>query len=313
MASIKDYNSFDKAAIVFQILGDALAVALFDGISESQFKQLKVRSRELLGVPVLIKKEILEEYYGNLLTSKKYSGKQDESDKPFEFLLNLNEEQLYALLADEDTRIKALALEQLSDDAKYNIINKFPLKQKNDVMREFGNLNDIPLEAVVNIALSLENKAATLPGPKEFSRGGGKSVAEMLNRVSEDEAKRFLDQLKVDDQVLFNDVRKYFISFDDIIKMPNALAEEFYMSPDLDLDTLSNALFGYEEEIINKTVEYLPPKKQAMFTPPEGKVNQADVSTARSVIVKMVKTKVENGEWAIEDILSVDEEETSEE
>ena len=49
--------------------------------------------------------------------------------------------------------------------------------QKNEIIMEIGNLDNIPLEAVVTIANDLKQKIAFLPAPKQFSRGGGESMA----------------------------------------------------------------------------------------------------------------------------------------
>ena len=43
-----------------------------------------------------------------------------------------------------------------------------------NIVREIGNLGDIPLEAVLNVAKELEKKVAFIPETKEFSRGGGR-------------------------------------------------------------------------------------------------------------------------------------------
>ena len=81
----------------------------------------------------------------------------------------------------------------------------------------------------------LKKKASFLPGPVEFSRGGGKSVADMLSKMSEEEAEQYLNKIKIDNPDLFTNVKKYFFLFDDIIKMPEKMALDFWGDPDIDL------------------------------------------------------------------------------
>ena len=64
---------------------------------------------------------------------------------------------------------------------------------------EFADLTDIPLEGVVNIAQELKKKISFLPSPKEFTRGGPKSIATLLNNMSISEAEQYLDQISQDD------------------------------------------------------------------------------------------------------------------
>ena len=61
---------------------------------------------------------------------------------------------------------------------------------------EIGNLDNIPLEAVVTIAKDLQQKVAFLPAPKKFSRGGGASMAKILSQMDADEAQQYLDQIQ---------------------------------------------------------------------------------------------------------------------
>ncbi len=75
------------------------------------------------------------------------------------------------------------------------------------------------------------------------------------------------------------------------------------MNPDIDLEIMAKALKGYDEEIVNKIIEYLPAKKQAMYTPIEGGLSKRDVDSARGILLDMFKEKFSSGEWNIEDVL----------
>ena len=58
--------------------------------------------------------------------------------------------------------------------------------RKNKIVVQIGSLQDIPLEAVISMARELEEKVSFIPGPKEFTRGGGESVATILGERSEE-------------------------------------------------------------------------------------------------------------------------------
>ena len=155
----------------------------------------------------------------------------------------------------------------------------------------------------MSMAKELENKAAFIPGPKEFSRGGGKSMANIFSNLSESESKQYLEQIQSDNPELYAEIKKYYISFDDLINtLPEGIAAEFWSNPDLDVDLMAKALKGYEKEIVDKVIEYLPQKKQAMFSPIETPVAKREVELARSQILGIAKEKVSSGEWNLEDI-----------
>jgi flagellar motor switch protein FliG len=302
MSSIlDDFKGFDKAAILLHIFGDSLAMTLFKTISESDMLKLRIRARELQNIPPSLKKAVMEEYYFKMM-SEKYRDKE-EADDLFGFLRGLNEEQLYCLLAKEEIRMTALALDQLPHESRMAILNKMDSVRKNKVVVQIGNLKDIPLEAIISMARELEEKVSFLPGPKEFTRGGGEVVATILGEMSEDEAKQYMDQLQVDNPELFDEVKKYYLSYEDLMALSDSMASVFWMNPDIDLEVMAKALKGYDTETVNKIVEYLPGKKQAMFTPIEGGLSKREVDSAQAILLGMFKEKFSSGEWNIEDVL----------
>ena len=299
---LENYSGFDKAAILLQILGEQLAMPLFNSLSESDMLKLRVRSRELQNTPTTVKKLMMEEYYFKMM-SNQYRNKP-EPDDVFKFIRDLNDEQLFYLLSKEEVKIIALAIEQLSPDRQMNFLSRLDVALKNKVIIQIGGLNDIPLEAVVDIAKELENKSAFIPGPKEFSRGGGKSMATILSNLPESESKQHLSQIQTDDPELYAEIKKHYIAFDDLINsLPEGIASDFWSNPDLDVDLMAKALKGYDQEVVDKVIEFLPKKKQAMFSPIEVPVAKREVEAARSKILDIAKSKVSAGEWNLEDIL----------
>ena len=298
---LENFSGFDKAAILLHIFGDSLAMTLFKTISDPDMLKLRIRSRELQNISPALKKAVMEEYYFKMM-SEKYRDKEEASDL-FGFLRNLNEEQLFCLLAKEEIRMTALALDQLTHEARMSVLNKMDSVRKNKIVVEIGNLKDIPLEAVISMARELEEKSSFVPGPKEFTRGGGEVVATILGEMSEDEAKQYMEQLKIDNPELFEEVKKYYLSYDDLMDLSDSMASVFWMNPDIDLEVMAKALKGYETEIVDKIVEYLPGKKQAMFTPIEDAMSKREVDSARAILLGMFKEKFSSGEWNIEDVL----------
>ena len=121
--------------------------------------------------------------------------------------------------------------------------------------------------------------------------------------MPESEAKQYLGQVQTDDPTLYAEIKKHYISFDDLITtLPEAIASEFWSNPDLDVDLMAKALKGYENETLNKVVEFLPQKKQAMFSPIDTPVAKREVESARSKILDIAKNKISSGEWNLEDI-----------
>ena len=295
----------DKAAILFQVLGESLSLSMFQGISESNLLRIRVRSKELLSVPFEVKKAIVEEFYFKMMTQK--YRQVDKSKKLISFLEDLNDEQVYYLISTESARVIALSLDQLSEERKFKILNRFDNTAKHNIIIEFADLNDIPLEAVVNIAHELKKKIAFIPGPKEFTRGGAKSIASILNQMSMDDSAQYLSQIEADDPELFAKVKKYFLSFDDLLDMPDHVMRNFWRNPELDIDLLAKALKGTEDAVVENILSFLPKRKQGMFSPVTEPLSKKDSEDAKLAMLQVAKTMGKSGELKIEDILSSDD------
>ena len=309
MKTLEDLSGYDKAAIIFDILGDSLSINMFKDIPETEFYKIRDHAKTLKNtVPTAVKKEVLEDYYFKMLSKDKYKD-QTSSEKMFEFLEALDDEQLFVLLSPEKPRVIALALEQIDNEKRMTFLAKIDVEKQNKIVLQTGDLKDIPLEAIIHTAKELKKKSAFLPEPVEFSRGGGKSVSEMLGKMPEDDAKKYLEQIKLDNPDLLNEVKKYFLLFDDVVTMPDGIAATFWGDPEIDLEIMATALADSETETVEKLQAYLPGKKQAMFTPKkeEDNVSKRDIDEAKAKIKDQLQKKIESGDLNIEDVLATPE------
>ena len=309
MKTKEELTGYDKVAIIFDILGDSLSINMFKDIPEAEFYKIRDHAKTLKNtVPTAVKKEVLEDYYFKMLSNEKYKD-QTSSEKMFEFLEALDDEQLFALLSPEKSRVIALALEQIDNEKRMTFLAKIDVEKQNKIVLQTGDLKDIPLEAIIHIAKELKKKSTFLPGPVEFSRGGGKSVSEMLGKMPEDDAKKYLEQIKLDNPDLLNEVKKYFLLFDDVVTMPDGIAATFWGDPEIDLEIMATALADSETETVEKLQAYLPGKKQAMFTPKkeEDNVSKRDIDEAKAKIKDQLQKKIESGDLNIEDVLATPE------
>lgn len=300
---ITDYNTLsglDKVAILFTILGESLAVKLVKGIHETDIKKIRTRIREMGAVSTPVKKQVVDEFYLSFL-SKKFSEGGGDSKRPFQFLDGMPDERLLALVEVEEPRIIALALAQVDAEQRGFVLDRLPPENTGRVLLEMGALHEIPLEGVVNIASQLEEKSHFLPRGVDFSRGGGKDVAELLSSMSPAEEAKYLEAIGRESPDLLKEIKKYHLSFDDIFQFPDNLLRDLMNS--VELDTISMALKGLDQAIVDRVIENLPQKKQAMFEPVEGSVAKRDIDMAQKSIVTAARQMEKDGRFSLEDLL----------
>ena len=303
MTNYENLSGLDKAAIIFQVYGESLALSFFTDLPESSIIKIRVRSKELDGIPSDLKKTVLEEFYFKMMTDK-YQKNKPSSVRLFDFLDTLNDEQIFYLLKTERETVMALAIDQVEQSKRNTFLSQLAPDVRNVVIRELGSLKTIPLEMVVNIAKELEKKASFLPEPKLFSRGGGKKIADILNGMTEDDTNNYLTQLMNDDPETYAEVKQYLLTFDDLLSMSDDIAADFWANPDIDLDELAKSLKGVDADKVSAILEVLPKKKQAMYTPIDNPMKKKDVMASRKNIVQVATAMASAGERRFEDILS---------
>ena len=303
---ITDYNRLSglhKVAILFSVLGESLAMSLIKGLSRTEVRKIRATIREMGTVSFSVKRRIMEEFYFGFLSEQFQDPEKEEGPiKPFEYLTELNDEQIIALLANEDVPVIAIAMAQLPAEKRMMVLDRMKPDQKGAVLIELGSLQDVPLEAVVEVAGKLKEKASYLPKSVAFSRGGAKEIADLIGEMGAEEAERYMQTLQNEDPELFKEVKMFFLTFDDILAVfPDGTLRDLMNS--VELDAIAMAVKGVEQEQVDRIVNNLPQKKQAMFEPVEGAVAKREVDEARKVIVTQAKQMEKDGAFNLADML----------
>jgi len=306
---ITDYNRLSglhKVAILFTVLGESLAMSLIKGLSRTEIRKIRATIREMDDVSFTVKRRIMEEFYFGFLSEQfQEEGDGDEEEgpiKPFEFLLEMTDEQLIALLANEDVPVIAIALAQLDAGKRMTILERMNPDEKGKTLIELGSLQDIPLEAIVEVAGKLKEKASYLPKPVEFSRGGAKEIADLIGEMGADEGERYMQTLQNENPELYKDVKMLVLTYEDILaNFPDGILRDLMNS--VELEALAMAMKGIEQETVDKVIGNLPQKKQAMYEPVEGPQPKRDVDEARKTIVTAAKQMEKDGAFNLADMM----------
>ena len=300
---INDYNmlsGLQKVAILFSVVGESFALSLVKGLSKTEIRKIRSTVREIGPVAFSVKKQVMEEFYFGFLSEQFQTEKNDGPLTPFNFLKELTDEQLVAVLDKEDPPVIAMMLAQLEPEKRMFVLDKVPATEKGKILIELGSLDDIPLEGIVEVARRLEEKSAFLPRTVDFSRGGGKDIADIIGNMNTADEEKYLQAIANEDPDLMKEVKKYHLTFDDIMeKFPDNIMRDLMNA--VDLTDVAMALKGIDQEKIDGIIGNLPQKKQAMFEPVEGAVPKRDVDSARKKVVVAAKEMEKEGAFSMED------------
>ena len=303
---VNDYNSLSglqKVAVLFSVVGEGLALSLIKGLSKTEVRKIRSTLQTMGTISFNVKKRVMEEFYfGFLSEDVGQNGSDGNAIHPFEFLKDLTDEQLFALVNKEDPPVIAMTLAQLEPEKRMEVVNKFDATLKGQVLVELGSLDDVPLEGVIEVGARLKEKSTYLPRTTEFSRGGAKDIADMLGGMDSNEQERYMQTLQNENPELATEVKKYFLTFDDILeKFPDAIKRELFVAAET--TDLAIAVKGLDQEVIDAIIDMLPQKKQAMYEPHEGAISKKEVDAKRKDFIDRAKEMDKEGTISIEDIL----------
>ncbi len=303
---INDYHmlsGLQKVAILFSVVGESLALSLVKGLSKTEIRKIRSTLQEMGPVSFIVKKRVMEEFYFGFLSEQFQDESKEEGPiQPFEFLTELQDEQLLALLSKEDPPVIAMVLAQLEPEKRMLILDRVDPTEKGQILIELGSLEDIPLEGIIEVAARLREKSTYLPRTTNFSRGGGKEIAQIIGGMDSAEEERYLQTLQNEDPDLYEDVKKYHLTFIDIIEQfPDSTLRDIMNT--VDLSDVSMAMKGVDQEIVDRIIGNLPQKKQAMYEPEDGPRPKRDVDTARKKVVDVARPMEKDGQFNVADLL----------
>ena len=303
---INDYHilsGLQKVAILFSVVGESLALSLVKGLSKTEIRKIRSTLQEMGPVSFIVKKRVMEEFYFGFLSEQVQDESKEEGPiQPFEFLTELQDEQLLALLNKEDPPVIAMVLAQLEPEKRMLILDRVDPTEKGQILIELGSLEDIPLEGIIEVAARLREKSTYLPRTTNFSRGGGKEIAQIIGGMDSAEEERYLQTLQNEDPDLYEDVKKYHLTFIDIIEQfPDSTLRDIMNT--VDLSDVSMAMKGVDQEIVDRIIGNLPQKKQAMYEPEDGPRPKRDVDTARKKVVDVARQMEKDGQFNVADLL----------
>ena len=119
-----------------------------------------------------------------------------------------------------------------------------------------------------------------------------------------DPAELFLDKLEQENPELLRDVKRHYLTFNDIFGLPETALRDILVS--VDLDDLAVAFKGTDEETVEAALEALPKKKQAMYEPIDRAVTKREVNEARGKVMKVIRDLEKGGELNVSDLISED-------
>ena len=185
-----------------------------------------------------------------------------EGGKPFEYLKDLDGEQMFTILKDESAPVRALVLSQVKPAVAAAVINQMDDEERKETVRRLAKLTNFPPDILGRIDKTMREKAESLKTPRHNTIDGRGALANILRKMDSGAEKNILSNLSLVDTELESDLRKRLFTLDDVINADDRyLQKKLHSMSDVDIAVL---ICGKESEFRKKILSNISKSRGAI-------------------------------------------------
>jgi flagellar motor switch protein FliG len=264
-----------KAAVLLMAVGERLAKEVLRSLPEQDVERLTSEFANLRGVAPEISAAVLEEFwelletqgyivhggidYANRLLAEAF-GKQRAEDLMIQIrrsqemeqgnlaqLQRTDPQQLGKLLDAEHPQTIALVLAHLDPKQASLVLSNLTEEHRVASIKRLAEMRQFSPEMAQKVAQTLHRRLEKVGDTKRRSYSGFKAVADLMNRLGAEEAKRILESIEESQAELALSIRNLMFTFEDLVTVPPATIREIVSG--VDKKQLAMALRGAKDDL----------------------------------------------------------------
>jgi flagellar motor switch protein FliG len=307
-----------KAAVLLVAVGEELAKEILRALPEVDVQRLTEELADLRGITPEVTAEILEEFWGLLETQNfmvhgglDYASRllvdtfgkqraddllmlvrrsQEAAQGNLAKLQRTDPQQLGKLLDTEHPQTIALVLAHLDPRRASMVLDNLSEEHKVVSVQRLAEMRQFSPEMAQKVAHILHRRLESVGDTARKSYSGFKAVADLLNRLNAEEAKKILETIEDGQPELALSIRNLMFTFEDLVTVPAASIREIVSG--VDKRQLALALRGANDELraqifkamSSRAVEMLKEDMEVL-----GPVRSREVAQAQQEILNLAR------------------------
>ena len=307
-----------KAAVLLVAVGEDLAKQIIRDLPDSDVQRITEELADLRGVTPELSAEILEEFWQLLETQNfmvhggiDYASRllvdtfgkeraddllmlvrrsQEAAQGNLAKLQRTDPQQLGKLLDTEHPQTIALVLAHLDPRRASLVLDNLSEEHKVVSVQRLAEMRQFSPEMAQKVAHILHRRLESVGDTGRRSYSGFKAVADLLNRVNAEEAKKILEAIEESQPELALSIRNLMFTFEDLVTIPAASIREIVSG--VDKRQLALALRGANDELraqifkamSSRAVEMLKEDMEVL-----GPVRSREVAQAQQEILNLAR------------------------
>jgi flagellar motor switch protein FliG len=307
-----------KAAILLVAVGEELAKEVLRALPEQDVQRITEELADLRGITPELSADVLEEFWllldnhhlivhggldyarqllvgtfgkeraDDLMALMRQS--QEAAQGNLAKLQRTDPQQLGKLLDTEHPQTIALVLAHLDPRRASTVLDNLSEDHKVVAVQRLAEMRQFSPEMAQKVALILHRRLESVGDTARRSYSGFKAVADLMNRLNAEEAKKILEAIEEDQPELALSIRNLMFTFEDLITVPPATIREIVSG--VDKRQLALALRGANEDLraqifkamSSRAVEMLKEDMEVL-----GPVRSREVAQAQQEILNLAR------------------------
>lgn len=309
-------NNRDKAVILFSLIGDHLPKEVLEKFSKEELEKLLEGMHSLKGRNIALERKVLKDLQKKIETTEQPANKnklfpnQADSNEerfstklskgsPIAELRNKKKEELELIIKDEKPRTIALVICFANPNEASTLIEDFPDKIREQIIEEIQKIDfyservRTELESFLAFKYDLIESKMIVSKVKNRS---GKTVAEILSRISPNISFKLLSNLKEKNPQFAETVTEHFYTISDLLYIGRTSLTKFLSQ--FHPIILACAFKGIETELKDKILERCEPwigKQIQLEMDSMGPVSLAEIEESQKALIEGLNQAVESG------------------
>jgi flagellar motor switch protein FliG len=299
-------------------VGDEIGKKILQNLPEEDVQRVTEEIADLKNIPPQISLEVIEEFYEMLETQQymmhgglEYATKllidsfgkqraedllalvkraQEASLGNLAMLQKVDPVQLGKFLDGEHPQTVALVLAHLDPKRASQVLESIAEEQRVEAVRRLAAMRQFSPEMAQKVAVILHKRLENIGESSRKAYSGFKAVADLLNRLNAEQAKKILEHVEEKDPETALNIRNLMFTFEDLVTIPSASMREIVAV--LDKRQLALALRGSRDDLrahvfrsmSSRAVEMLKEDMEVL-----GPVRTREVSGAQQEILNLAR------------------------
>ena len=242
------------------------------------------------------KQEALKNYRDNFVRHKTQNLRKLKMEKGkdiFQFLQQLNNNQIYQLIKDESEDMSAILLAQLPPQQTVELLRYFEIAKQTILLQRMSNISNVPTSMYKDVANKFSRKAIAVKDMGNVAVDGLASILNILDTLPLQQQDAYIEDIAKYDLDLARKIKEHFLTFDGLLEVESTKllrAIEGVAGSDL-----AKALINAKPELTQLVLDSKTQRERDILESEiqlNSQISESEIEDARKQLMSVIKEKI---------------------